>query len=96
VAGDVAGHLGCFISLKDSINAITLVTIGTSVPDTFASKLLAVQVCYNTYYSNSVFLNLFPYAEPFCQKKMFAEPLCCQKLFGGTPSEKKPLKAVST
>jgi solute carrier family 8 (sodium/calcium exchanger) len=44
VAGDVAGHLGCFINLKDSINAITLVCIGTSVPDVFASRLSAVQV----------------------------------------------------
>ena len=43
-AGDVAGHLGCFINLKDSVNAITLVCIGTSVPDIFASRISAVQV----------------------------------------------------
>ena len=44
IAGDVAGHLGCFINLKDSVNAITFVAIGTSVPDIFASKVSAVQV----------------------------------------------------
>merc|ERR1712156_961784 len=29
--GDVAGHLGCFIFLKDSVNAIAFVALGTSV-----------------------------------------------------------------
>merc|ERR1712117_825390 len=38
VIGDVAGHLGCFIYLKDCVNAIAFVALGTSVPDTFASK----------------------------------------------------------
>ena len=42
--GDIASHLGCFIRLKDSINAITFVALGTAVPDTFASMLAAVQV----------------------------------------------------
>lgn len=43
VIGDVAGHLGCFIFLKDSVNAIAFVALGTSVPDTFASKQAAIQ-----------------------------------------------------
>merc|ERR1712121_534880 len=43
VIGDVAGHLGCFISLKDCVNAIAFVALGTSVPDTFASKTAAIQ-----------------------------------------------------
>ena len=30
--GDIAGHLGCFIFLKDSVNAIAFVALGTSVP----------------------------------------------------------------
>merc|ERR1711913_78838 len=34
VIGDIAGHLGCFISLKDSVNALAFVALGTSVPDT--------------------------------------------------------------
>merc|ERR1719195_56540 len=38
VIGDIASHLGCFIFLKDSVNAIAFVALGTSVPDTFASK----------------------------------------------------------
>ena len=29
---DVAGHLGCFIFLKDSVNAIAFVALGTSIP----------------------------------------------------------------
>merc|ERR1712066_194683 len=43
VIGDVAGHLGCFIFLKDSVNVIAFVVLGTSVPDTFASKTAAIQ-----------------------------------------------------
>ena len=34
IIGDVAGHLGCFIYLKDSVNAIAFVALGTSVPGT--------------------------------------------------------------
>merc|ERR1711992_283632 len=43
VIGDIAGHLGCFINLKDGVNAIAFVALGTSVPDTFASKTAAIQ-----------------------------------------------------
>merc|ERR1711923_648526 len=43
VIGDVAGHLGCFINLKDCVNAIAFVALGTSVPDTFASKTAAIE-----------------------------------------------------
>merc|ERR1711937_237488 len=43
VIGDVAGHLGCFIYLKDCVNAIAFVALGTSVPDTFASKTAAIE-----------------------------------------------------
>ena len=32
VIGDVAAQLGCFICLKDSVNAIAFVALGTSVP----------------------------------------------------------------
>merc|ERR1719367_1670461 len=42
VIGDVASHLGCFIFLKDTVNAIAFVALGTSVPDTFASKVAAI------------------------------------------------------
>ncbi|CAD5233233.1 unnamed protein product [Bursaphelenchus xylophilus] len=35
--GDVASMFGCTIGLKDSITAISLVAMGTSLPDTFAS-----------------------------------------------------------
>lgn len=36
--GDVAKMFGCVLGLKDSITAITFVALGTSLPDTFASK----------------------------------------------------------
>ncbi len=34
VIGDIASHLGCFIFLKDTVNAIAFVALGTSVPGT--------------------------------------------------------------
>merc|ERR1711953_1070294 len=43
IIGDVAGHLGCFINLKDGVNAIAFVALGTSVPDTFASRTAAIE-----------------------------------------------------
>jgi len=43
IIGDVASHFGCTVGLKDSVTAITLVAMGTSLPDTFASKVSAVQ-----------------------------------------------------
>jgi solute carrier family 8 (sodium/calcium exchanger) len=39
--GDMAGLLGCCLGLSDDITAITLVALGTSLPDTFASKVAA-------------------------------------------------------
>ena len=41
VIGDLASLLGCTINLKKSVVAITFVALGTSVPDTFASKAAA-------------------------------------------------------
>ncbi|CAG0888556.1 unnamed protein product [Darwinula stevensoni] len=32
VIGDLAGHFGCTIGLKDSITAISFVALGTSIP----------------------------------------------------------------
>merc|ERR1712127_870447 len=51
VIGDVSGHLGCFINLKDGVNAIAFVALGTSVPDTFASKTAAIE---DEYADNSI------------------------------------------
>merc|ERR1711936_627086 len=42
-AGIANGYPCFFISLKDSVNAIAFVALGTSVPDTFASKVAAIQ-----------------------------------------------------
>ncbi|KAF7493971.1 Sodium/calcium exchanger 3 [Sarcoptes scabiei] len=36
-----ASHFGSTVHLKDSVTAISLVALGTSVPDTFASKIAA-------------------------------------------------------
>jgi solute carrier family 8 (sodium/calcium exchanger) len=38
VIGDVAKMFGCILGLSDSVTAITFVALGTSLPDTFASK----------------------------------------------------------
>ncbi|XP_066509884.1 sodium/calcium exchanger 1-like isoform X2 [Hoplias malabaricus] len=46
VIGDLASHFGCTIGLKDSVTAVVFVALGTSVPDTFASKVAAVQDMY--------------------------------------------------
>jgi len=39
---DIAGIFGCLLGLDDAITAITFVALGTSLPDTFASKSAAV------------------------------------------------------
>ncbi|XP_032764698.1 sodium/calcium exchanger 1 isoform X9 [Rattus rattus] len=44
--GDLASHFGCTIGLKDSVTAVVFVALGTSVPDTFASKVAATQDQY--------------------------------------------------
>ncbi|XP_077477955.1 sodium/calcium exchanger 3 [Stigmatopora argus] len=46
VIGDLASHFGCTVGLKDSVTAVVFVALGTSVPDTFASKVAAVQDTY--------------------------------------------------
>lgn len=43
IIGDMASLLGCTMDVPDSITAITFVALGTSLPDTFASKTAAVQ-----------------------------------------------------
>lgn len=40
--GDLANLLGCTLGLKSSVTAITFVALGTSLPDTFASKAAAI------------------------------------------------------
>jgi len=42
VVGDLAEIFGCLVGLKPEITAITFVALGTSLPDTFASKIAAV------------------------------------------------------
>ncbi|XP_053088856.1 sodium/calcium exchanger 3 isoform X2 [Pangasianodon hypophthalmus] len=46
IIGDLASHFGCTIGLKDSVTAFVFVALGTSIPDTFASKVAAVQDVY--------------------------------------------------
>lgn len=38
--------MGCVMGMKPGVTAITFVAIGTSVPDTFASKIAAQQERY--------------------------------------------------
>jgi len=44
--GDVASLLGCVMRIPDGITAITFVALGTSLPDTFASRTAAMQDPY--------------------------------------------------
>lgn len=46
LVGEVATILGCAIGLKASVTAITLVAMGTSLPDTLASMTAAKQFEY--------------------------------------------------
>ncbi|KAK6626785.1 hypothetical protein RUM44_009262 [Polyplax serrata] len=46
IIGDLASIFGCVVGLRDSITAITLVAMGTSLPDTFASKAAALKEQY--------------------------------------------------
>merc|ERR1719240_2288844 len=39
--GDLAAHMGCCMGIAPAITAITFVALGTSLPDTFASKTAA-------------------------------------------------------
>lgn len=41
IVGECASTLGCVIGLKPAVTAITLVAVGTSLPDTFASMTAA-------------------------------------------------------
>ena len=41
VVGDVAATFGCLVGLEKSVNAITFVALGTSLPDLFASRTAA-------------------------------------------------------
>merc|ERR1711865_1112154 len=42
VVGELATVLGCSMSLKPIVTAITIVALGTSLPDTFASRTAAL------------------------------------------------------
>jgi len=42
IVGEIAGLFGCVVGLDEGVTAITFVALGTSLPDTFASKLAAV------------------------------------------------------
>ncbi|GMT22328.1 hypothetical protein PFISCL1PPCAC_13625 [Pristionchus fissidentatus] len=43
IIGDLASIFGCMVGIGDAITAITFVALGTSLPDTFASKIAAEQ-----------------------------------------------------
>merc|ERR1719437_74903 len=46
VVSDMASLVGCTIGIKDEVTAISFVALGTSLPDTFASKTAATQDPY--------------------------------------------------
>jgi solute carrier family 8 (sodium/calcium exchanger) len=51
IIGDVAAMLGCAAGIRDNITAITIVALGTSLPDTFASMAAATM---DEYADNSI------------------------------------------
>jgi len=51
VIGNLAQIFGCLVGLRDEVTAITLVALGTSLPDTFASKAAA---CNEKYADNAI------------------------------------------
>lgn len=54
IVGEVAGILGCALGISESVTAITLVALGTSLPDTFASMTAA----RNSEYADSAIGNI--------------------------------------
>ncbi|XP_040907288.1 sodium/calcium exchanger 2a isoform X3 [Toxotes jaculatrix] len=46
IIGDLASHFGCTVGLRDAVTAVVFVALGTSLPDTFASKVAATQDQY--------------------------------------------------
>ncbi|KAJ9451606.1 Magnesium/proton exchanger [Diplonema papillatum] len=54
MVSEVASLFGCVVGLKDSVTAITFVALGTSLPDTFASK----QAAENEEYADSAVGNV--------------------------------------
>nr|CUU99203.1 hypothetical transcript [Hymenolepis microstoma] len=54
VIGDIASAFGCTIGLTDAVTSTTFVALGTSLPDTFASKVAAV----NDKYADSSIVNV--------------------------------------
>uniref|UniRef100_A0A672PA69 Solute carrier family 8 member 2a n=1 Tax=Sinocyclocheilus grahami TaxID=75366 RepID=A0A672PA69_SINGR len=42
----LASHFGCTVGLRDTVTAVVFVALGTSIPDTFASKVAAKQDQY--------------------------------------------------
>ena len=42
ISFQLAGLLGCVVGLKTAVTGITLVALGTSLPDTFASRSAAL------------------------------------------------------
>jgi hypothetical protein len=59
VIGDVAGHLGCFIYLKDCVNAIAFVALGTSVPGTAFENTIKCSFSFSKLYKSVPFQHVW-------------------------------------
>lgn len=59
--GDLASHLGCTVGLRDSVTAITLVALGTSVPGKLKKfkKFYPPLILLNQKLNNSFCLDMF-------------------------------------
>jgi len=54
IVGEVAGLMGCVFGLRTGLTAITFVAVGTSLPDTFASR----KACQQSRYADEAIGNI--------------------------------------
>ena len=72
--GDIAGHLGCFIFLKDSVNAIAFVALGTSVPGRIGRDLRNAGVSGRSFSVFSLWLCIYPCPIENAKNQRYSRP----------------------
>ena len=75
--GDIAGHLGCFIFLKDSVNAIAFVALGTSVPGRIDRDLRNSGVSGWSFSVFSLWLCIYPCPIENAKNQQYSRPNLC-------------------
>ena len=75
--GDIAGHLGCFIFLKDSVNAIAFVALGTSVPGRIGRDLRNTGASGRSFSDFSFWLCIYPCPIENAKNQQYSRPNLC-------------------